>query len=134
MLNELKDMAAKQVGRVLASDATMRMLSSPQVKTVLVKAINFRAEAREVVEKRAKDVAEALELVTRDDVARLKRSIRDLQDTVDELREQLTEAQEGAAIQPVHAAAPVAKKAGAEPADKPVKARKPPARKAKAAE
>ncbi len=112
MLNQLKDMAAKQVGRVLASDATMRVLTSPQVKTVLVKAINFRAEAREAVEKKAKDVAQALELVTRDDVARLKRSIRDLQDTVDELRDQLGEAQASGSV------APGATLAAATPAEK----------------
>lgn len=134
MLNELKDMAAKQVGRVLASDATMRVLSSPQVKTVLVKAINFRAEAREVVEKRAKDVAEALELVTRDDVARLKRSIRDLQDTVDELREQLSEAQDAAPVQTAGSQKPTPAAGKPEGAEKPARARKPAAKKAKAAE
>jgi len=93
MFNQLKDIAARQVGKVLASDATMKVLSSKQLKTVVVKAINLRAEARDAVEQRVRDVAEKLELVTRDDVASLKRSLRDLEDHVADLRQQLDDAQ-----------------------------------------
>lgn len=104
MLNQLKDIAARELGKVLASDATMKVLTSPQLKTMVVKAINLRAEARDAVEKRVKDVAKALELVTRDDVARLKRSIRDLEDHMDDLRGQVAEAQADLASAKVQAA------------------------------
>jgi phage shock protein A len=100
----LKDIAARELGKVLASDATMKVLTSPQLKTMVVKAINLRAEARDAVEKRVKDVAKALELVTRDDVARLKRSIRDLEDHMDDLRGQVAEAQADLASAKVQAA------------------------------
>ena len=76
LLDQVKDVAARQVGKVLASDATLKMLSSPQVKNAMVAAINLRAEARDVVEMGVKQVAKQLDLVTRDDVAKLKRSMR----------------------------------------------------------
>ncbi|MBM4343002.1 MAG: hypothetical protein FJ100_06455 [Deltaproteobacteria bacterium] len=93
MLNQIKDIAAKQVGKVLASDAAMNVLGSPQLKQAVVTAINLRAEARDALERRVKDVATALELVTREDVAKLRRSIRDLEDHLAELQGQLAEAQ-----------------------------------------
>lgn len=90
LLEQVKDVAARQVGKVLASDATMKVLSSPQLKNAFVAAINLRAEARDVVELGVKQVAKQLDLVTRDDVAKLKRSVRDLQHEVEDLREQLS--------------------------------------------
>ncbi len=93
MLNQIKDMAAKQMGKVLASDAAMNVLGSPQLKQAVVTAINLRAEARDALERRVKDVATALELVTREDVAKLRRSIRDLEDHLAELQTQLADAQ-----------------------------------------
>lgn len=104
MLNQLKDIAAKQVGRVLASDATLKVISSPQVQQAVVAAINLRAEARDLVEKRVRDIAGALELVTRDDVAKLRRSIRDMEDHLSEMRDQLDQAQAELAEAKAHTA------------------------------
>lgn len=116
MLNQLKDMAAKQVGKVLASDAAMQVLGNQQLKTAVVTAINLRAEARDAVEKRVKDVATALELVTREDVAKLRRSIRDLEDHLAELQDQLATAQADlAAAKPEGQVAPAAADADAAP-------------------
>lgn len=89
LLETMKDVAARQVGKVLANEATLKVLSSPQVKNAMVKAINLRAEARDVVELGVKQVAKQLDLVTRDDVARLKRTLRDLEHEVADLREQV---------------------------------------------
>ncbi len=93
MLNQIKDIAAKQVSKVLASDATLKVIANPQLQQALVAAINLRAEARDLVEKRVKNLAASFELVTRDDVAKLRRSIRDLEDNLAEVRDQLDEAQ-----------------------------------------
>ena len=94
MIDALKNIAARQVGRVLASDATMKVLSNPNVQSAMMRAINFRAEARDVVEERLQGVMTALDLVTADDVAVLKRKIRDLEDQVVDLRDELDEASE----------------------------------------
>ena len=72
MIDALKNIAARQVGRVLASDATMKVLSNPQVQSAMLRAINIRAEARDLVESRMQGVASALDLVTGEDVALLR--------------------------------------------------------------
>ena len=116
LLEQVKDVAARQVGKVLASDATLKVLSSPQVKNAMVAAINLRAEARDVVELGVKQMAKQLDLVTRDDVAKLRRSMRDLQHEVEDLRDQLAAQQDVAAAgtmteaTPAPAAKPAARK------------------------
>ncbi len=110
LLEQVKDVAARQVGKVLASDATLKVLSSPQVKNAMVAAINLRAEARDVVELGVKQVAKQLDLVTRDDVAKLRRSVRDLQHELEDLREQLATQQESPAAAPAVAAKPATRK------------------------
>ena len=91
MLNSLKDMAAKQVGKVLSSDATMKVLTNPQLQEALVKAVTLRAEAMDMVDKGVKGLAKSLELVTREDVAKLRRSIRDLEDQLADMQAKLAE-------------------------------------------
>lgn len=140
MLNQIKDLAARQVTKVLASDATMKVLSSKQLKTVLVKAINLRAEARDAVEHGVAQVTGALDLVSKGDVAKLRRSIRDLEDRIADLKVELDDAQEQAseakaqataAVEAVEAAAENGAGADTEAAATPAK--KKPAKKAKAA-
>ncbi len=96
MLDQLKTVAARRVGQILASDATMKVVGDPRVQTAMMRAINLRADAREVVERQVQGVAAVLDLVTREDVATLKRTIRDLEDMVEELRDEVGEAQEQA--------------------------------------
>jgi hypothetical protein len=93
MLDELKNLAARQLGKALASDTTMKVLSNQQIQSAMMRAINLRAEARDLVESRIQGVATALDLVTHDDVAALKRTMRDLEDTIEELRDELADAQ-----------------------------------------
>ena len=112
MLNDLKNFAAQQVGRVLTSDATQKVLSNPQVQTMMLRAINLRAESRDLVERRVQGMASALDLVTRDDIVALKRTIRALEDTIDDLRDELTEAQ-AQALRSAQAEAPTATSAEA---------------------
>lgn len=108
MIDALKNIAARQVGRVLASDATMKVLSNPQVQSAMLRAINIRAEARDLVESRMQGVASALDLVTGEDVALLRRKIRDLEDEVTELRDELDEGAARAHVPPAPAAPPTA--------------------------
>ena len=93
MLDQLKTLAARRVGQLLASDTTMKVIGDPRMQAAMMRAINLRADAREVVERQVQGVAAVLDLVTRDDVASLKRTIRDLEDMVEELRDEVGEAQ-----------------------------------------
>lgn len=95
-LDSLKNLAARKVGSVLASDAAMKVVSDPRVQGAMLRALNARGEVREAVEKRVSTLAAAFDLVTSDDVAGLRRTIRNLEDSVEELREELEAAQASA--------------------------------------
>ncbi len=95
-LDSLKNLAARKMGSVLASDAAMKVVSDPRVQGAMLKALNARGEVREAVEKRVSTLAAAFDLVTSDDVAGLRRTIRNLEDSVEELREELEAAQASA--------------------------------------
>ncbi len=92
-----KDFAARKVGSALASDAAMKVLNDPRVQTAMLRALNARGELRGAVERRVSSLATALDLATHDDVAGLRRTIRNLEDTLEELRGELEEAQDSAA-------------------------------------
>jgi polyhydroxyalkanoate synthesis regulator phasin len=96
VLDRLKDKAARKMGAALASDAAMKVVSDPRVQGAMLRAINMRGELREAVERRVSTIATALDLVTRDDVATLRRTIRDLEDSVEDMREELDEARTAA--------------------------------------
>ena len=95
-LDSLKNIAASKVGSVLASDTAMKVVSDPRVQGAMLRALNARGEVREAVEKRVSTLAAAFDLVTSDDVAGLRRTIRNLEDSVEELREELEVAQASA--------------------------------------
>ncbi len=135
MIDNIKNLAARRLGQVLASDVTLKVLSNRQVQGAMLRAINVRAEARDLVESRLQGVATALDLVTHEDVASLKRTIRDMEDQIDELREELNTAR---AAKAAAAAAPAPEpepKAARKPAKKAAKkaAAKPAAKKKKKA-
>ncbi len=92
-----KDFAARKVGSVLASDAAMKVISDPRVQTAMLRALNARGELRGVVERRVSSLATAFDLATHDDVAGLRRTIRNLEDTLEELRSELEDTQDAAA-------------------------------------
>lgn len=113
-LDSLKDLAARKMGAALGSDAAMKVVSNPRVQGAMLKALNARGELREAVERRVSTLATALDLVTRDDVATLRRTIRNLEDSLEELREELDDARSvaEAAGQQAEAAKAAAESAG----------------------
>ncbi len=123
MLDQIKDIAARKVGAALASDAAMKVVSNPKVQGAMLRAINARGELREAVERRVSTLATALDLVTREDVARLRRTIRDLEDSVEDMRTELEDARIAAKNAEV-----AAHNAQAAVATKPAAAKRKPAR------
>ena len=123
MIDNIKNLAARRLGQALASDVTLKVLSNRQVQGAMLRAINVRAEARDLVESRLQGVASALDLVTHEDVASLKRIIRDMEEQIDELREELDTARADNAAEPApakveEAPAPAPEKKAAAPKKK----------------
>jgi len=94
MIEDVLRMARNQAGRVLKSPTTLKVLSNPRVQRAMLQAINLRSDIRQKVTVQVEDFARNHNLVTREDVAHLRRTIRELEATVATLRNQVTEASE----------------------------------------
>ena len=92
MLEDVLRIARNQAGRVLKSPTTLKVLSNPRVQRAMLQAINLRADLRQKVTVQVEDFARNHNLVTREDVAQLRRTIRELEATVATLRNEVDEA------------------------------------------
>jgi BMFP domain-containing protein YqiC len=80
----------KQAGLQIAmSPQAMKLLSNPNVQKAMMKAINMRSDIRMTMQRRVSSFAKNMDLVTREDVSRLKQTIRDLESTVSRLKSDL---------------------------------------------
>ena len=84
--------AQEQAEKVLRSPATLRFLSNPRVQKTMLQAINLRAEIRQKVTTQVEGFARNHNLVTREDVAKLRRTLREMEGTLAQLRVELGEA------------------------------------------
>ena len=98
MLGTLKSILQEQTAKTLRSPATMRLLSNPRVQQTLLKVINLRADNRQKMSSQVQEFARSNDLVTREDVVRLRRTVRDLEATVASLTQQLAKDLVGRAL------------------------------------
>jgi polyhydroxyalkanoate synthesis regulator phasin len=75
--------------RALQSELGRKFIANPQVQAALMAAINKRAELQKVVTERVQDFAKEHKLVTKDELAKLRRTIRELEATVADLQTKL---------------------------------------------
>ena len=95
---------------VVMSPQTMKLLSNPNVQKAMMRAINLRADLRETVQKNVSTWARNMNLVTSDEVLSLKRTIRELESTLERMRRELKTAPVEPSPQTAQAEAPTAKK------------------------
>lgn len=113
MLDSLVSNIKKQATKAMSSPAARKVLSDPRFQRAVLKAINVRADVHKTIEGRVQGFATSYNLVTRSDVAKLRRTIRELETTVANLKKQL-EKQAAATVAASGAAAPEAATEGAE--------------------
>ena len=92
MIDMVFKTAQEQAEKVLRSPATLRFLSNPRVQKTMLQAINLRAEIRQKVTTQVEGFARNHNLVTREDVAKLRRTLREMEGTLAQLRVELEEA------------------------------------------
>ena len=92
MIDMVLKTAQEQAEKILRSPATLRLLSNPRVQKTMLQAINLRAEIRQKVTTQVEGFARNHNLVTREDVAKLRRSLREMEGTLAQLRVELGEA------------------------------------------
>lgn len=81
-LSKIRKMAMKQIGRIMASEKTMQLLSNPKVQTLMMRAFTLQDAVRRRLDKGVASAAKRLNLATREDVTALKRAVRNLESQV----------------------------------------------------
>ena len=133
VLKLMKNELLQKAGKLLGSPAVISLLSNPQFQEALKRAINLRSDVRDGWEGQVEGWARQFNLVTRQDLKALKRTIRELENHVAAMdyEVQQMKAREAAARAAAEAAEKAAEEARAAAAKKPA-AKKPAAKKAAA--
>lgn len=79
-----------QADRLLSSPQTLRFLSDPRVQKAMMQLINLRGDLHQKVSGKVQGFARNYSLVTRDDMAKLRRTVRELQNTISTLESEVT--------------------------------------------
>ena len=117
MLETNIKLAQRQAEKAMRSPTTMKILTNPRVQRTMMQAINLRADLHQRVTSQVQGFAKSHNLVTREDVAKLRRTLREMEGTISVLRTELaTETARGeAAREQAQEATSKAAKASATP-------------------
>ena len=91
MLDSLVSNVKKRATKAMTSPAARKVMADPRFQRAVMKAINVRADLHNRIEKQVKGFATSYSLVTREDVAKLRRTIRELERTVTALQGKLAQ-------------------------------------------
>jgi uncharacterized protein YlxW (UPF0749 family) len=94
MLIEIWKDVLMKVAMEKFSPVALKVLSNPQVQSLLTQVLNLQADMRQNIEQQVKLVARSLELVTKDEVQSLREVIKELEAEVEKLKTELKEARE----------------------------------------
>ena len=82
MLDTMKNNLLRKAGQLLGSPAAISLLSNPQFQDALKRAINLRSDVRDTWETQMEGWARQFNLVTRQDLKTLKRTVRELENHI----------------------------------------------------
>lgn len=116
MLDSILSNIKKQATKAMSSPTARKVMGDPRFQGAVMKAINVRADVHKTIEGKVQGFATSYNLVTRSDVAKLRRTIRELESAVGSLKKQIEKQ-----AAPVTAAAPQAAPESTE--DKPARRR-----------
>ena len=91
MLDDLKKMAMEQAGKFMTSPSTMKLFSNPNVQKIMTKVFVLKSELNNEIDKRVKAVLKSLNVVTSDDLKKIKKSIQKLESNVQRLKSQVSD-------------------------------------------
>jgi polyhydroxyalkanoate synthesis regulator phasin len=92
MLDFVVSSLKKKATAAISSPAARKLMGDPRVQRTVMKAINLRADIHKRIEGQVKGFASSYNLVTRSDIATLRRTIRELESTVAALQKQARDA------------------------------------------
>lgn len=71
------------------SPILLKILSDKNVNALMIKALNLRADIKEMVETQTYNIAKSLDLVTREELVNLKMNVRELESQIENLKKEL---------------------------------------------
>ena len=93
MLDVFKKVAIEQAGKLMSSPTATKVLTNPNVQRVMqkymVKAFELQAVVRREVEEKLAEMLKSFNVVTADDLNKVKRSVQKLEAAISKLKRQV---------------------------------------------
>lgn len=91
MLDKIKATAMEQGMKLLTNPRVMKLMADPRFMNALLKGMQFKGKLQSDLEARLRSVACALNLATKDDVANIQQSLRQVEARFGDLEAKVTE-------------------------------------------
>ncbi len=91
MLDKIKGRAMQQGMKLLTNPRVMKLMADPRFMNALVKGLEFKGRFQSDVEARLRSVAETLNLATKDDVASLEQTLRQVEERYTDLEAKISD-------------------------------------------
>lgn len=88
-MNRLFSEVQQRLLKLLASEQAMAILANPKAQAALMRIFLLRAELKKKINGQVKSVAKAYSIATNDEVAKLRRTLRELERHVSKLENDL---------------------------------------------
>jgi hypothetical protein len=96
MLDKIKATAMQQGMKLLSNPRVMKLMADPRFMNALMKGLQFKGKLQSDFEERVRGVATALNLATKDDVATLEQTLRQVEHKYADLEAKVAESDEEA--------------------------------------
>lgn len=91
MLDKIKGRAMQQGMKLLTNPRVMKLMADPRFMNALMKGLELKGRVQSDVETRLRSVAERLNLATKDDVASLEQTLRQVEDRYTDLEAKISD-------------------------------------------
>jgi polyhydroxyalkanoate synthesis regulator phasin len=86
MLNQFKQMALNHAMKMMSNPKFTKLMSDPRVMNAIAKGFELQGQMRTQVEASLRNLAETLNLATREDVSTLRRKLSQIEASLDALQ------------------------------------------------
>ncbi|MCA9669162.1 MAG: hypothetical protein KC503_26380 [Myxococcales bacterium] len=95
MIDKLKQEAMKQGMKLMQDPRFMKLMADPRLMQAITRGLTLKGEMQSAIDSRLRSLASTLKLATQEEVQTLKRTIRQMESQVSDLKKQVAEHDEG---------------------------------------
>ena len=89
MLNQFKQMALNHAMKLMSNPKFTKLMSDPRVMNAIAKGFEFQGQMRSQVEAGLRNLAETLNLATKEDLSTLRRKLSQVEASLDAMQSHL---------------------------------------------